>query len=156
MFNFSLKNKMLLLAVLPEDSARRLVEGLRTRGVAGGALRIQRLLVECLLRLADVGTLAAAAAAMIGMLIPSTTLTLLITRWAHRNHELRLLRSVRIQSLPTVVLPKNVVMILRRFLTGMMRRWRKKKMKMLRFIIWTLPLLPTVSVLMPMPMDKNS
>jgi chromate transporter len=44
-----------------------------------------------------------AAAAMVGMLIPSTTLTLLITRWAHRNHDLRILRAFKQGMAPLVI-----------------------------------------------------
>ena len=47
--------------------------------------------------------LLSAMAAMVGMLLPSTTLTLTITRWAHRNRELRVLRAFKQGMAPIVV-----------------------------------------------------
>ena len=42
-------------------------------------------------------------AAIAGILIPSTTLTLAITRWAHRNQEMRVLRAFKQGMAPMVV-----------------------------------------------------
>jgi chromate transporter len=42
-------------------------------------------------------------AAIAGILIPSTTLTLTITRWAHRNQEMRVLRAFKQGMAPMVV-----------------------------------------------------
>jgi chromate transporter len=47
--------------------------------------------------------LACALAAMLGLLIPSSTFTLVITRWAHRNRELRGLRAFKQGMAPLVV-----------------------------------------------------
>ena len=44
-----------------------------------------------------------AGAAMLGMLIPSTTLTLVITRWAHNNRELRIIQAFKQGMAPMVV-----------------------------------------------------
>jgi len=42
-------------------------------------------------------------AAIAGILIPSTTLTLTITRWAHRNREMRVLRAFKQGMAPMVI-----------------------------------------------------
>lgn len=42
-------------------------------------------------------------AAIAGILIPSTTLTLTITRWAHRNQEMRVLRAFKQGMAPIVI-----------------------------------------------------
>ena len=47
--------------------------------------------------------LACAVIAMVGLLIPSSTFCLVITRWAHRNRELRLLRAFKQGMGPMVV-----------------------------------------------------
>jgi chromate transporter len=41
--------------------------------------------------------------AMVGILLPSTTLTFLATRWAHRNRELRIVRAFKQGMAPIVV-----------------------------------------------------
>lgn len=43
------------------------------------------------------------SAAMIGILLPSTTLTFLATRWAHRNRELRAVRAFKQGMAPIVI-----------------------------------------------------
>ena len=40
---------------------------------------------------------------MLGLLIPSTTLTLAITRWMHRNRELRIIQAFKQGMAPLVV-----------------------------------------------------
>ena len=42
-------------------------------------------------------------AAMLGIIVPSTTLTLLITRWAHRTQEMRILRAFKQGMAPLVI-----------------------------------------------------
>lgn len=44
-----------------------------------------------------------AAVCMLGILLPSTTLTLLATRWAHRNRQRRSVRAFRLGMAPIVV-----------------------------------------------------
>jgi chromate transporter len=47
--------------------------------------------------------LLAMGVSLLGILIPSTTLTLLVTRWAHRNRELRILRAFKQGMAPVVI-----------------------------------------------------
>ncbi|MBX3632347.1 MAG: chromate transporter [Simplicispira sp.] len=47
--------------------------------------------------------LAGAAVCMLGIMLPSTTLTLLATRWAHRNRQRRAVRAFRLGLAPIVV-----------------------------------------------------
>ena len=69
--------------------------------------------------------LACAVIAMAGVLLPSSIATLIITRWAHRNRELRVLRAFKQGMAPLVVgLVLSVAWLLASANDDLVRDWR--------------------------------